>query len=197
MTELERVNDRINELVEQRRVQLEEIDNRLNDLASNGESARSMMKDAAAVLNEKAYADAEAKLKRAESMIEMYKSRREQISSQEYIGEEESEETINSLLDYEDKLEADFKKAIEPHLSALEEIRDKYVFDVSQTEQMIMRWTNTIRRSFYNRSGSQRVVNGKWTNRFDEPQPIHRVSYLGCKASSALGTLLDTVKQSL
>ena len=197
MNELEKVKKQMRDLLDCRQKQLEEIADRLDTLHGEAEAARRGMDEAAAALDETAFAKAEADIKSAETRIAMYESRRDQIVQQELIGEAESDAVIDGLLAYERTLEANFKAAIEPHLAALTEIRSDYVNEVMEVEQTISTWTNTIRRSYINRAGGTRTVNGKRTNRFDTPQAIHPGGYTGCKASGALGTLLDTVGEVL
>lgn len=197
MNERERVTSKINDLVDAKNSQLADISARLDELHAEMDAAETSMAAAASVLNEDAFASAEATLKKVKTKIEMYNSRSKQIAAQEYVSEEESEATIDSLLDYEKKLAAEFEKSITPHISALETILSNYIEEVQKTENTLNRWTSTIRVTYMNRTGRTRTVDGKCTNRFDTPQTIRIVPYIGCKASGALNTLLDTVKRSM
>ena len=197
MNERERVTSKINDLVDAKNSQLADISARLDELHAEMDAAETSMAAAASVLNEDAFASAEATLKKVKTKIEMYNSRRKQIAAQEYVSEEESEATIDSLLDYEKKLAAEFEKSITPHISALETILSDYVEEVQKTENTLIRWTSAIRDTYMNRNGGTRTVDGKPTKRFDTPQRIRLTPYIGCKASGALGTLLDAVKRSM
>lgn len=197
MNERERIAKTMEELIESKKAQIEEINSKLEELNAEASGCLKEMDAAASDLDEAAYSCSEAKLERVNSKISMYKARQDQISKSDYISEEESEAAIDCLLDYEKTIADEFEKAITPHLAALAKLHGEYIDEVSLTENTLREWTRQIRQTYYNRNGSTRTVDGKRTNRFDTPQALRLVPYIGCKASGALGTLLDAVKRSM
>ena len=197
MNEVEKIYKKIDALVSKKDEELAKVNEKLAELRADEIAAKSAMDAAMNDLDEAAYNSAEFKLKASQSRRAMYEGKLDQIAKQEYVSEEESEATIDALLDYEKVLQANFEKAIMPHLTALEELLAAYYADVDKTENTLRKWTNTIRKTYYNRSGSVREVNGESTNRFDTPQPVRVLPYTGCKSAGALRSLLDSVKKSV
>lgn len=197
MNAIERANDLMTKLVKQKENDLLAIENHLNDCRDRMSKAQQDKDAAAAALDGAAFAAADSVMHGIETEIKMYEARRKQIISHDLIGEDENEAIIDSLLSYEATIADEFKKAIAPHLDALEKIRAGYAAEVDTTENTLRNWTSQIRPTYINRNGKSRFVDGKYTNRFDSPQPVRVVEYRGCEASGALGKLLDAVKRSM
>ena len=180
-TVLDEVKKRMTELQETKAAQLETIQQKQEELRPQIEEAERDMTQATAAMNVDRYEEAKARLHKLDSALELYRGRYDQIKRQEYITEEESDKVIESLLDYEKTLEADFKAAIAAHLRQLAEILAQYQEDVADTERTMTRWQREI-HAYYRSWSSSRIdkATGKRTNRMEHPVPVHSTPYFGC-----------------
>ena len=129
---------------------------------------------------------------KAQTAAEMYSGRYDQLEKQEYISEKESDEVIDSLLQYEVQLELDFKKALADPLKKLAKIHADYMDAVEDTERTLTAWQQEIHANYNTRGAMARKdpQTGKITNRSERPVPVHQLPYNGCDEAAHLGLYL-------
>lgn len=113
----------------------------------------------------------------------------DQMRSGRPVTEEESNEIIESLLQYEKDLAAAFEEDISAPLAALAKLCKEYREKVQETEDTINNWTREIHPNYL--SPSTTYPDG--THRAPQPVPVHRTPYLGSKLSSQLDNFLRDV----
>lgn len=190
-TALENVKIIMAELQSKKAAELETIQQKQDELRPQIEEAEQEMAQATTVMNVDCYEDAKARLQKLNSALELYRGRYDQIKRQEYITEEESDKVIESLLEYEKTLAADFKAAVVAPLRQLSETLAAYQDKVADTERTLTRWQREI-HAYYRSSSSSRIdkATGKRTNRMEHPVPVHVMPYSGCAEAHRLGEYL-------
>ena len=118
-TVLQEVKDRMKELQDSKAAQLAEISQKQDEARSKIEAAALAMKQATEEMNVDRYEEAKHAKSKAQTALDMYNGRYNQIKQQEYISEADSDKVVDSLLAYEGTLAEDFKAAVAEHLKAL------------------------------------------------------------------------------
>ena len=181
------VKERIQEMKEKKNKELAEITTKKAEAQAQKEDAEKALQKATEVTDIKAYEKAKKELHSAQTAIEMYNGRFEQISNQEYISEAESDRVIDELLSYEQELGADFVADLKEPLNQLREILSRYFADIREVEQTIRSWEVNIHANYSTRGQTIRTLpNGETTDRMDAPIPVHRQFYTGCTEAHQL-----------
>jgi len=188
---VEQTNARIKELVDNKAAELLTIQAKVTDARTQKEAAVLAIKDATEKTDLEAYDKAKAEKKAADSAIEMYSARYKMLEEKDFVTEEESDKTIDSLLAYEEELAAEYEAAIQEPLKALVKLQKEYKEAVQAAERTITKWTSTIHEN--HRSVGTTYANG--TNRSEAPVPVHRTPYEGCNASGAMRNALGHLEQ--
>ncbi len=190
-TVLEEVKARMQKLKAKKAEDLEEIRRRQTDARTEKEAAELAMRKAAEEMSVDAYEVAKTAKTRAETALDMYRARYEQIQKQEYVSEEDSDSTIKSLLAYEGQLDADFMAAAAEHVKALAELRKNYMDALADTEWTLTDWQQEIHANYRSFTGVMFPDgNGGHTNRSPKPIPVRVRQYTGCMESNKLGEYL-------
>lgn len=113
----------------------------------------------------------------------------DQMRSRKQVTEEESNEVIESLLQYEKDLAAAFEEDVSAPLAALAKLCKEYREKVQETEDTINNWTHEIHPNYL--SPSTTYPDG--THRAPQPVPVHRVAYFGCDLSRQIDAFLRDV----
>ena len=191
-TVLEEVKARMQTLKAKKAADLEEIRRKQTAARTDREAAEMAMRQAAEVMNVDQYETAKAAKTRAETALDMYAARFDQIQKQEYVSEEDSDSTIKSLLTYEDQLTAEFKAAAAKHVKALAELRKTYTDELADTEWTLTAWQQDIHRNYLSYNGAMHPDgNGGYTNRSQTPVPVRVMPFTGCTEASKLGEYLN------
>ncbi len=135
------------------------------------------------------YADATNKKRMAKSSIEMYQERLKLLESDGFgfISEKESDQVIDSLLEYADKLDNDFRNAINEELPKLEKLLKKYREDVFKNEQALHNWQHNIYANYRLMKGTIKYSeDGTRVFRNEKPREIRALGayYTGCGESN-------------
>ena len=178
-TVLEEVKARMKEMRDKKAEQLETIRKKQAEASTQIEAAALAMRQATEEMNVEEYEKARNTKNKAQTALDMYNGRYDQIRAQEYISEEESDKVIDSLLQYEKTLDKEFKAAIAEPLRKLADLEKAYREEVADTEQTIKAWTGNIHANYRSRGGSK-------THREDKPVPVHYVPYTGCQEAFPL-----------
>lgn len=189
---LQEVKDRMDKLKKTKAAQLAEIKQKHVDACAQITEATKAMQKAMQELNVEAYEAAKKTKHKAQTAAEMYSGRYDQLEKQEYISEKESDEVIDSLLQYEVQLELDFKKALADPLKKLAKIHADYMDAVEDTERTLTAWQQEIHANYNTRGAMARKdpQTGKITNRSERPVPVHQLPYNGCDEAAHLGLYL-------
>lgn len=183
----QQVKERIEDLTAKRTADLDLISNRQSEAQERLKAAEIALHDAAESMDINAYEKALTAKRKAQTEIDMYAAKYEQIQRQEYVTEAESDAVIDSLLDYETNLTVDFESAIAEPLKQLQALLDKYREEINSTEWIIQEWTGKIHYNYLNRFGGT-YSNG--SRRSPQPIPVRGKTYGGCEASQKVNTFL-------
>lgn len=189
---LEEVKTQMKELKDRKSSDLNKISQMQKEVRENIDAAFLAMKNAAEVMDVEAYEKAQKAKDKAHTAFDMYRERYKQIAEQEYISEAESDKVIDSLLAYEDQLEADFKEASAEILRKLNDLLNEYLGAVQDTEQTLTAWQEDIHAN-YNTRGSTAYYDeftGTHTNRSPKPVPVHPLGYVGCSEATIMAEYL-------
>lgn len=198
-TTLESVKTKMQELKEARAAQYETINAMKATYTAQINAAAQEMKQATTELNVDAYDTARQAKRKAQAGLDMYKAREADLANQEIISEQESDKIIDSLLEYEETIAADFRQAITEPIRQLRQILDNYKREVANTEKTIHEWEQDIHANYISRNGMSRVdqITGERTNRSETPLPVHRLPYLGCPEAQKLEAYLKKENEVL
>lgn len=182
-TVVEEVKARMQEMQQKKAGELETVRQRQQEAQTQKEAAELALREATDSMDLDAYEEAKTAKRKAQTAIDMYTGKYNQISKQEYISEAESDKVIDSLLAYEDELAAGFKAALTEKLQDLEQLHREYSDTVRDAEQTILTWTTTIHSNHRSR-GLTRYADG--TDRSPKPIPVRNVAYAGCEEAKQL-----------
>ena len=181
------IKARIDSLIEDREREVKQIETCVEDSRAKKEAAELAMHEAMESLNVDAYAAAEASRKKAQIEIEMYSKRHEQIIAKEYIPEEDSDKVIDSLLEREQELDAEFEEAVKAPIEALSTLLNEYRSAIREVEETITAWTGRIHANY--RSAGTIYANG--TNRADHPVEVHTLPYVGSTTAARIDSFIE------
>ena len=189
-TVVEEVKARMQEMQQKKAGELETVRQRQQEAQTQKEAAELAIREATDSMDLEAYEEAKTAKRKAQTAIDMYSSKYNQIKQQEYISEVESDKVIDSLLAYEDELAAGFKAAVAEPLKKLDELQKAYADAVEDVEQTIRAWTGNIHANY--RNNGTTYADG--TNRSPQPVPVRKIPYTGCSEAHQLKEYLDKAK---
>lgn len=189
-TVVEEVKARMQEMQQKKAGELETVRQRQQEAQTQKEAAELAIREATDSMDLEAYEEAKTAKRKAQTAIDMYSSKYNQIKQQEYISEVESDKVIDSLLAYEDELAAGFKAAVAEPLKKLDELQKAYADAVEDVEQTIRAWTGNIHANY--RNNGTTYTDG--TNRSPQPVPVRKIPYTGCSEAHQLKEYLDKAK---
>lgn len=191
-TVLDEVKDRMKEMQDSKAAQLETIRQKQAEARTQIEAAALAMKQATEEMNVDSYEEAKNRKRKAQTALDMYNGRYEQISKQEYISEAESDSVVDSLLEYENQLAEDFKAAAAVHLKKLAGLLKDYKAAVQDTESTLTAWQLDIHANYNTRGTAMYTdaLTGQQTHRSPQPYPVHRLPYTGCVEAERMGEYL-------
>lgn len=192
-TILQLTRQKMQELREQRARELSEIDNLQAQERERLALAEVNAKEASEALNLEAFEQSKEEMKRAETALQMYMAREEQLLKKEYITEAESDNVIDSLLAYEEHLNNTLRIEIRGHLNALEDLLKTYQTEIHKIEATITEWTSEIHANYRSRGITLYYEEGTHipTDRSNTPIPVHRVTYTGSTEAQLLEDYLQ------
>jgi hypothetical protein len=186
-TVVEEVKARMQEMQQKKAGELETVRQRQQEAQTQKEAAELAIREATDSMDLDAYEEAKTAKRKAQTAIDMYTGKYNQISKQEYISEAESDKVIDSLLAYEDELAAGFKASVAEPLKKLDELQKAYADAVEDVEQTIRAWTGNIHANYRNTG----TTYADGTNRSPQPVPVRRLPYTGCSEAHQLKDYLD------
>lgn len=192
-TTAEDVQEKIEELTKKKKEDLEAAQNNLAEAESNLAQVEEKLKEASANMDLDAYQSLQDEKKRYEQAIEMYRGRQEQLANQEIISEQDSDEVIDSLINYELETTQNFLAEVFSRVPELREITDRYTRNIGETEQTILRWCNEVHANYrtFGRTTRRDPVTGTMTDRSPHPVPVRITPYAGCAEAALLSACLQ------
>lgn len=140
--------------------ELTKIDNESAEVRGKLSAAEQAMSEAQAALDPEAYNHAKAEAEQHKTTLQMYTSRREQITRAGLIPETESDSVIDSLCDYQKARNDEFRSAVTEHFAQLEKIMEAYKAGYDDVSRVVDEWTETIcanhRTTYTQKDGSNR-----------------------------------------
>lgn len=192
-TVLEEVKNRMKEMQDSKAAQLETIRQKQEEARTRIEAAALAMEQATEEMDVDSYEAAKNQKHKAQTALDMYNGRYNQIKQQEYISEADSDKVVDSLLAYEKQLAADFKAAAAVHLKKLAELLKDYKAAVQDTENTLTSWQRDIHANYNTRGGTTYYdeFTGQHTNRSPRPVPVHQMPYTGCEEAHRMEGYLE------
>lgn len=187
------VKARIDEMLARKDADIAEIETKLNEARELIAEADQAIKEATECTCLEKYEGAKRNKVKYENALEMYSERLGQIRRKKLVNEEESDKVIDSLLEYQNALAAEFERNIIEPLKALDNMQAEYQNALAESQSVILEWTQKIHENYISRSGSTRLdkETGKWTNRMERPVAVRSFNYAGCTASVVVGKFLQ------
>ncbi len=193
-TVVEEVKARMQEMYDKKASELETVRQKQTEAQTQKEAAELAIREATANMDLEAYEEAKQAHRKAQTAIDMYSGKYDQISKQEYISEADSDKVIDSLLAYEEELAAGFKAAVAEPLKKLDELQRNYFDAVADTENTIGAWTTNIHAN-YRSEGT--IYSETGTNRAPHPVSVHSTPYNGCSEAHRLAQYLKNDQRLL
>lgn len=175
MNIVEKTQKRIADLLSTREKTISEINARLETLAADIAEQRKALQGATERLDADAYSKAKASIEMLTTQEEMLRARFTQITTAEYVTEEESENTIAALLDYERELEKTFFDKATDIIAELKKLCEKQREDAAEAEKTLLAWTQQIRPNYI----SPTTTYPDGTRKSQRPVPVHPGGYHG------------------
>ena len=188
----EQVTEQLKTLVEDKQQRLSTLQQKLSDAYKRMDEATNDMAAATVDMDLEACEKAKDRKRKAASDIEIYNAFLNKLQSQAVITEEESDKVIDSLLEYERGLSADFEATTSAALYELSETLKAYQEEIRQTELLMNLWTREIHAN-YNTRGTSSYFDpetGTRTYRSPDPVPIRSKAFRGCELSTVIESFL-------
>ena len=184
---IKETREKIDQLVKARGDSIIEAAVRVEEARADVVKAEKAMEAAMMNMDAPAYEKARTQREKAESRLEMYLKRQEQLDTLEYISEAESDAVIDSLLAYEKELEAAFSEKIAGPIAELREIYEEHSAKVKEAEDLIREWTASVHLNY--RLPGVKYADG--SRRSPAPVPVRLSPYFGGREAQLLAGYLE------
>lgn len=193
----EKVKQQIRDLKNCRENEMEGLKAKRSDAQARLQTAKDAADEATRKTDLEAFQTAQEQIRQASSAVEMYNRRIQQLVGQEIVSEEESDAVIDSLLEYEKVLDADYKKAIREPIAILRGLYEDYQKAIADTESTIRTWSYDIRANYRTFGRTTRIdkTTGEKTDRSEKPVPVHMVPYNGVSEGRVVKEFLEDYKR--
>jgi len=141
---IKKLNDRMGKMLEDNKQALEDIDSSIEKIKQDIEKFSQDRKACSEKSDLKGYEEATGKIEKAKVADEMYAARRSQINSKAFVSEAESDKTVDSVFEYENKLAADYEQRMGEIIKAMLPIQAEYESKVKDAEEALSKWENHI-----------------------------------------------------
>lgn len=138
------VEKKMKELQKKRAAELEAIDRKKKETESELLKAKKDMEEATERTDTAAYEKAKARKEKAESVLEMYSLRCDQIMSRALVSEKEGAEVLNSLRVYDVAISSDLKKGLRDSFKVVTTVIDDYFTEVQKIQRLYIEWSKDI-----------------------------------------------------
>ncbi len=183
------VNKQIIEMQKKKAADLLAVKEKETEARNALDAALLSMNEAAERMQLEEYKQAESDRKNAQTALDMYGNKYEQIQKQEYISEAESDKTISDLLEYEADIAEEFRTRLVEILKDAGALLKDYRAAVEEAETALNTWTQEIHSNYKSYSGT--IYKETGTSRSPRPVPVHNTMYIGCNEAVILKTYLE------
>lgn len=135
---------KMDDLKRKRTAALAEIEKKKTDAENELLTAQEEIEEATGKMDLTAYEKASARKQKAQTALDMYSLRYEQIKKEECITDQESEEILNSLIKYEKQLEKVLTNEANDTILKLLSAIEVYLSEVDKTQKIYREWIYTI-----------------------------------------------------
>ena len=144
------IRNQIDQLIADREREIGEIDQHIAVAKSEKAKGEAALQCAIETTNQKNFDSAKSQIAAAESAIEMYSARREQLINKAFISEEESDKVIDSLLAYKTERDGEFIAAISAELSTISKLVSEYDSAYKAMTNTVRDWESQIHANYRN-----------------------------------------------
>ncbi len=145
MEKSEQVKKRIEEIKAEREKQIAELEAKIKACADASKGLDAKIEAAAAAENLEAWNKATFEKSSAEAKIKMLSQKIEQIKKFDFVSKEESEKTIDALIELENELDASMSKAVLDAYNTLKPVYEAYREASGEATNIIKQWIKEIR----------------------------------------------------
>lgn len=191
------IQEKMQDLKEKRRAEVEFITSQIEQAEAEYMTASNDMKEAMEQTDLARYTEAKRAQLEAKNKKEMFSGRLKQIRSKEYLTEAESDEVIDSLLQYEEEIATKYGNRTAEIIATLKNVHKEYRDAVNAAERTIQQWTNEIHANYNSRGRSTYTdsFTGETTHRSKTPISVRLTPYTGSKRSAVIDTFLQKVDE--
>lgn len=191
------IQEKMQDLKEKRRAEVEFITSQLEQAEAEYMAANNEMKEAMEQTDLARYTEAKRAQLDAKNKTEMFSGRLKQIRAKEYLTEAESDEVIDSLLQYEEEIATKYGNKTAEIIATLKNVHKEYRDAVNAAERTISQWTNEIHANYNSRGRGTYTdsFTGETTQRSKTPIPVRVVPYTGSKRSAVIDNFLRKVDE--
>ncbi len=140
-------------------------------------------KESARLMDIKRYEVAEERERKLKTEKAMYHAKYEQSKNWERVTESESDEVINSLLEYEKQVNDAFKQEFFKLMKETIKLNRAYQQEIRTVENTFIDWTSNIHPNFRHQLHLYEMDPGLASAKVDYPVPVHRTNFIGCLES--------------
>lgn len=191
---IEQVSRKIRQITEVRQKDLEGLAALGGEAREELNKATEELEAAARDMDEKRYQEAEKKREAAALRLSMCDAKYKQVRDQKYVTEAESDEVINSILEFEQQIADEFTAKSKLLLGDLREMLADYLQKVNEAEGVLQRWTSQIHANYSTRGMTSFIdpVTGERTDRSASPVPVRPNKYTGCEQAQVISNFLGS-----
>lgn len=173
-TVVQEVNARMEEILAAQKAEMEKIQARLAEAREQQKAAEKAMEDATRKTDLDAYDAAKVTRDRAITTQEMLTARANQLSPREVITEEESNQIIGSLRQYNVDLNRSYREALFRIGEDLKQLQDAYSAKIASLDTTMGRWQREIRPNYSTFGQTTRIdpETGERTDRKETPNTV-------------------------
>lgn len=191
------IQEKMQDLKEKRRAEVDFISQQIEQAEAEYMTASNDMKEAMEQTDLARYTEAKRAQLEAKNKKEMFSGRLKQIRAKEYLTEAESDEVIDSLLQYEEEIATKYGNRTAEIIATLKNVHKEYKDAVNATERTIQQWTNEIHANYNSRGRSTYTdsFTGQTTQRSKTPIPVRVAPYAGSKRSAVIDNFLNRLDE--
>lgn len=195
MTTLQKVQQKIADLVKQKTATLDAIEQNKSEALAQISKAGQDLSAATEAMDLNAYEDAKAEQRRARMRLEMYDRRLDMVNKRDYVKEAESNDVLDSLMAYGDQIAEKFRSDVAGPLKKLQDILTAYLSECADINSTMLTWQQQIHPNYRNPNSSRiDPKTGEWTHRMKDPQ---QMTLTACKDAADLEAYLKTAADLL
>ncbi len=192
MTTVETVKEQIETLLNNRAEALQRVNEAREKLSEEIERLSQEKERAVEAMDEAGYSEISSKLIKARTALEMYGKKADQLRRDKLVTEQESDDVIESLIQYEQDLEQSFAADVQEIMDKLSERQAEHNQAWKEAEGVLLDWVTNIHENY--RSRYTRYADG--TDRADKPVPVHPYgTYNGGSINNQVTALLKQMQK--